>query len=95
MITGVKLWLLPQPAVVTHSHRAPIPMTTTTVVGRLRGGTCGVRHVHRGVAAPVGHPGGEFPKIADARWVGLTEARVKLVRGQLPVFDALEELLRG
>ena len=37
----------------------------------------------------------EFPEIDDARWVGLEEARVKLVRGQLPVLDALEELLRG
>ena len=37
----------------------------------------------------------EFPEIDDARWVGLEDARVKLVRGQLPVLDALEELLRG
>jgi len=37
----------------------------------------------------------EFPEIDDARWVGLAEARVKLVRGQLPVLDALTELLRG
>jgi predicted NUDIX family NTP pyrophosphohydrolase len=31
----------------------------------------------------------EFPEIDDARWVGLAEARVKLVRGQVPVLDAL------
>ena len=37
----------------------------------------------------------EFPEIDDARWVGLAEARVKLVRGQLPVLDALAELLRA
>jgi predicted NUDIX family NTP pyrophosphohydrolase len=37
----------------------------------------------------------EFPEIDDARWVDLAEARVKLVRGQLPVLDALTELLRG
>jgi predicted NUDIX family NTP pyrophosphohydrolase len=37
----------------------------------------------------------EFPEIDAARWVGLAEARVKLVRGQLPVLDALEDLLRG
>jgi predicted NUDIX family NTP pyrophosphohydrolase len=37
----------------------------------------------------------EFPEVDDARWVGLAEARVKLVRGQLPVLDALEARLRG
>ncbi|MGY4857678.1 NUDIX domain-containing protein [Cryobacterium sp. AP23] len=37
----------------------------------------------------------EFPEIDDARWVGLAEARVKLVRGQVPVLDALENLLSG
>ena len=31
----------------------------------------------------------EFPEVDDARWVGLAEARVKLVRGQLSVLDAL------
>jgi predicted NUDIX family NTP pyrophosphohydrolase len=36
----------------------------------------------------------EFPEIDDARWVGLAEARVKLVRGQLPVLDALTALCR-
>jgi predicted NUDIX family NTP pyrophosphohydrolase len=37
----------------------------------------------------------DFPEIDDARWVGLDEARVKLVRGQLPVLDALVERLAG
>ena len=34
-----------------------------------------------------------FPEVDDARWVGLEQARVRLVRGQLPVLDALVELL--
>ncbi|AWB87991.1 NUDIX domain-containing protein [Mycetocola zhujimingii] len=37
----------------------------------------------------------EFPEIDDARWVGLTEARGKLVKGQLPVLDVLTERLRA
>ncbi|WEO76359.1 NUDIX domain-containing protein [Cryobacterium sp. SO2] len=37
----------------------------------------------------------EFAEVDDARWVGLPEARVKLVRGQLPVLDALAQELRG
>jgi predicted NUDIX family NTP pyrophosphohydrolase len=38
----------------------------------------------------------DFPEIDDARWVSLAEARVKLVRGQLPALDALEHrLARG
>jgi predicted NUDIX family NTP pyrophosphohydrolase len=37
----------------------------------------------------------DFPEIDDARWVGLAEARGKLVRGQLPVLDALVERLAG
>jgi len=37
----------------------------------------------------------EFPEIDDARWVGLEEARVKLVRGQVAVLDALTERLRA
>ena len=37
----------------------------------------------------------EFAEVDDARWVTLAEARVKLVRGQLPVLEALVELLRG
>ncbi|POH62558.1 DNA mismatch repair protein MutT [Cryobacterium zongtaii] len=36
-----------------------------------------------------------FPEVDDARWVGLEQARVLLVRGQVPVLDALVELLRG
>ena len=35
----------------------------------------------------------EYPEVDDARWVGLEEARVKLVRGQLAVLDALMERL--
>jgi len=35
----------------------------------------------------------EFAEVDDARWVGITEARVKLVRGQVPVLDALVERL--
>lgn len=30
-----------------------------------------------------------FPEVDAARWVGLAEARVKLVKGQVPVLDAL------
>jgi len=37
----------------------------------------------------------EFAEVDDARWVGLAEARVKLVRGQLPVLDALTQHLGG
>ena len=37
----------------------------------------------------------EFPEVDDARWVGLAEARVKLVRGQVPVLDALAAVLRA
>ena len=37
----------------------------------------------------------EFPEVDDARWVGLPEARVKLVRGQLAVLDVLTERLRA
>ncbi|TFC01659.1 NUDIX domain-containing protein [Cryobacterium adonitolivorans] len=36
-----------------------------------------------------------FPEVDDARWVGLEQARVQLVRGQVPVLDALVELLRA
>ena len=35
----------------------------------------------------------EFPEVDDARWVGLAEARVKLVRGQVPVLEALVRLI--
>lgn len=31
----------------------------------------------------------EFPEIDDARWFGETVARTKLVKGQLPIVDAL------
>lgn len=37
----------------------------------------------------------QFPEVDDARWVGLPDARVKLVRGQLAVLDALTDRLRG
>jgi predicted NUDIX family NTP pyrophosphohydrolase len=35
----------------------------------------------------------DFPEIDDARWVSIEQARVKLVRGQLPVLDALERAI--
>ena len=35
----------------------------------------------------------EFPEIDDARWFRLAEAREKLVKGQLPMLDALERRL--
>jgi predicted NUDIX family NTP pyrophosphohydrolase len=31
----------------------------------------------------------EFPEIDEARWIGEHEARLKLVKGQLPILDAL------
>lgn len=34
----------------------------------------------------------EFPEVDDARWVPLSDAREKLVRGQLPILEALERL---
>ncbi len=37
----------------------------------------------------------DFPEIDDARWVTVTEARSKLVRGQLPILAALEDKLGG
>jgi len=36
----------------------------------------------------------EFPEIDDAGWFGLTEARTRLVKGQAPILDALEALVR-
>lgn len=33
----------------------------------------------------------DFPEVDDARWVTETEARSKLVKGQLPILDALLE----
>lgn len=35
----------------------------------------------------------DFPEIDDARWVSETEARNKLVKGQLPILDALVRTL--
>lgn len=35
----------------------------------------------------------DFPEVDDARWVAEPEARSKLVKGQLPVLDALLEHL--
>ena len=35
-----------------------------------------------------------YPEIDDARWFPEQEARLKLVKGQLPVLDALKELVR-
>lgn len=35
-----------------------------------------------------------YPEVDDARWVGLEEARTKLVRGQLPILDALIQYLQ-
>ncbi|MCP2030506.1 putative NUDIX family NTP pyrophosphohydrolase [Okibacterium sp. HSC-33S16] len=37
----------------------------------------------------------EFPEVDDARWVGLEDARTKLVRGQVAVLDALTQMLRA
>ena len=37
----------------------------------------------------------EFPEIDDARWFGMTDARIKLVAGQRAILDALEELVTG
>jgi predicted NUDIX family NTP pyrophosphohydrolase len=34
----------------------------------------------------------EFPEIDDAAWLTLPDARAKLVKGQLPLLDALEAL---
>ncbi len=36
-----------------------------------------------------------YPEIDDARWFPEAEARLKLVKGQLPVLDALAEHVRG
>lgn len=35
----------------------------------------------------------QYPEIDDVRWVGIPEARVKLVKGQVPVLAALAEFL--
>lgn len=36
----------------------------------------------------------EYPEIDDARWFPMTDARAKLLRGQLPILDALERSIR-
>jgi predicted NUDIX family NTP pyrophosphohydrolase len=36
-----------------------------------------------------------FPEVAEARWMGLTEARAMMLPSQLPLLDALENKLRG
>ena len=36
----------------------------------------------------------DFPEVDDARWVTETDARAKLVKGQLPILDALMDRLR-
>lgn len=35
----------------------------------------------------------QFPEIETAAWFDLAEARVKLVKGQLPILDAIEQRL--
>ncbi|MFF1831842.1 NUDIX domain-containing protein [Paenarthrobacter sp. NPDC058040] len=37
----------------------------------------------------------EFPEIDDAQWIDEATARTKLVKGQLPIVDALVEFLTG
>ena len=37
----------------------------------------------------------EYPEIDDARWFPVADARARLVRGQLPILDALEASLRA
>lgn len=37
----------------------------------------------------------DYPEIDDARWFPEPEARLKLVKGQLPVLDALVQLIRA
>ena len=36
-----------------------------------------------------------FPEVAEARWMGLAEARSMMLPSQLPLLDALEERSRG
>lgn len=36
----------------------------------------------------------EFPEIDEARWIGEHEARLKVVKGQLPILDALIHCVR-
>jgi predicted NUDIX family NTP pyrophosphohydrolase len=37
----------------------------------------------------------DYPEIDDARWISEPEARIKLVKGQLPILDALVQQLDG
>jgi predicted NUDIX family NTP pyrophosphohydrolase len=37
----------------------------------------------------------DYPEIDDARWIGVQEARTKLVGGQLPILDALLQQLES
>lgn len=37
---------------------------------------------------------GDFPEIDDARWIGEPDARTKLVKGQVPILDALIQHVR-
>jgi predicted NUDIX family NTP pyrophosphohydrolase len=36
-----------------------------------------------------------FPEVAEARWMGLAEARAMMLPSQLPLLDALETRLKG
>ena len=36
-----------------------------------------------------------FPEVAEARWMGLAEARALMLPSQLPLLDALDETLRS
>ena len=36
-----------------------------------------------------------FPEVAEARWMGLAEARSMMLPSQLPLLDALQQRLRG
>lgn len=37
----------------------------------------------------------EYPEVDDARWFPVTDARTRLLRGQLAILDALEESIRA
>lgn len=37
----------------------------------------------------------EYPEIDDAKWFPMTDARARLLRGQLPILDALEQSIRS
>ena len=36
-----------------------------------------------------------YPEVDGAKWAGEPEARTKLVKGQLPILDALKDFLAG